>query len=434
MIWCIVLCSKIFGFSEFSVRLPSTLAALALCIYLFFSLRRVTGNDMYGFIVVAVLVTCHGYIRNHVTRTGEYDSLLVLFSTVFALHLFLATEATEQKQQSKHLLLFFIFLTLAVLTKGVAPIMQAPGLGIFVILRKKLLPFLKNKFTYIGLGIFLLFGLGYYFLREIINPGYLQAVWENELGGRFIGSQGHQGTFDFYWHEIIDWQFVEYIYLFPLALIIGLVFSESSICRLVLFAVITGLSFFLVVSTAATKLPHYDAPLFPYLAIIMASLFYFIYTSIKKRLLESKTYLIATAIAFICVAVLFVRPYSQIISVVYFPKGDSWEEGLSVSCRIFQDAVRKKVDINSYKLLFTEGTQYGPRNVLTCYTQQLKENGINTPIITDAEGIQPNDTVVLFSYWGWEAAKKQFDVTALQHLDHCNADVVVCKPKQALVQ
>jgi len=85
MIWCIVLFSKIFGFSELSLRLPSALAALGLCIYLFFLLKQKTGGPVFGFFTVLVLVTCQGYIRNHVTRTGEYDSLLVLFSTISSL-------------------------------------------------------------------------------------------------------------------------------------------------------------------------------------------------------------------------------------------------------------------------------------------------------------------------------------------------------------
>src|SRR5258708_3252086 len=74
MIWCIVFCCKIFGFSEFSLRLPSALAALTLCVYLFVALRKYTGSVIYPFIVICILVTCQGYIRNHVTRTGEYDS------------------------------------------------------------------------------------------------------------------------------------------------------------------------------------------------------------------------------------------------------------------------------------------------------------------------------------------------------------------------
>ncbi|HWB64246.1 MAG TPA: glycosyltransferase family 39 protein, partial [Chitinophagales bacterium] len=177
MIWCIVLFSRLLGFGELALRLPSALAALFLCIYLFFVLRKYTGNSVFGFLTVVILVTCNGYIRNHVTRTGEYDSLLVSFSALMAMNLFLAVQAIEKRKQSAHLFLFFIFLTLAVLTKGIACMMLMPGLFIYTLAHKRVLPFLKNKAFYAGLIFFLVFGAGYYFLRETMNHGYLQAVW-----------------------------------------------------------------------------------------------------------------------------------------------------------------------------------------------------------------------------------------------------------------
>lgn len=425
-IWCIVLFSKVLGFSELSLRLPSAIAAFILCISLFFLLRKYTGSMVYAFVVVVVLVTCRGYIRNHVTRTGEYDSLLILFATLFALHLFFATEAKEKQQQSKHIMLFFFFLTLAVLTKGVASFMLAPGLLLYVLVRKKLWPFLQNKASYAGLAFFLVFGIGYYFLREVYNPGYMQAVWEQELGGRYNTSlHGHRGHFTFYLNEIITWQFTSYMYLFPVALILGLAFLEGKIRRLVIFCVLTGSLFLLIVSSASTKLPHYDAPLFPFLAIITASFFYFIYSSIIKRLPHKP---MASPLAFLLVLAMLSVPYAIIIPHVYFPKGDPWEEGFAVQCRIFQDAAKGNERIDSLKLVFPGKEEYGPKNVLRCYTRELSELEIKTNIITEKQA-HAGDTIVVFDPWHKTLIEQYWDIAHIRHIERCNADVYYVKEK-----
>ena len=426
MIWCIVLFSKIFGFSELSMRLPSALAALGLCVFLFCVLRKHTGSALFGFFAVCILVTCQGYIRNHVTRTGEYDSLLVLFSTVASIHLFLATEASQKREQSKHLLLFFLTLTLAVLTKGVACMMQMPGLFLYVLFRKKVITFLKNKSFYTGLIFFIVFGIGYYFLRESVNPGYLKAVWENDLGGRYSGVlDGHDGPFSFYLSEIITWQFVNYYMLFPVAIIVGLAFTKKPVQHLVAFALITGFSFLFFISLAVTKLPHYDAPLFPYLAIITAALLYRLYTIIRTGLCFRLQFFIAGIVAFMITLLLLAKPYSDIISKVYFPKGDSWEEGFATSCKFFQGVAKGKEKLLSNKLVFNpRDTLYGPVAVLNCYKEELKERDKILNIL-NADQVMENDSILIFDdVTIRQQLGSRFELQTIKHLDEYNISFV----------
>ena len=426
MIWCIVLGGKLFGFSELSLRLPSALAALFLCIYLYITLKKYTGNEVFGFFTVMILVTSQGYIRNHVTRTGEYDSVLVLFSTLFSLHLFFACEAVEKKEQSRYLFGFFVFLTFAVLTKGIACLMQVPGLFIYAVLRKKIVPFLKNKWAYAGLVFFLIFGLGYYFLRETINPGYIKAVWENELGGRFSGVlEHHKGAFTMYMSELVSWQFAEYIFLFPVALIIGLLFSQSRIRKLVLFSSLVGSTFLIVVSSASTKLGHYEAPLIPYLAMITASLFIFLYDAVKNSLSNNYKPLISTLLSFFLIISLFLYPYSHIISKVYFPKGDPWEEGFSVSCKYFQDAAKGNLHEVNCKLIF-DTDSIGPGSVIACYQQELKEHYINNEIIRHDQ-VKVNDKVIVFDPYLKQLINQKFVTEEVHSLPFCNGDVIYIK-------
>ena len=187
MIWLQVASCKIFGFNEIGIRIPSAIAALltALCLLLF--CLHFLKNKLWGFIAVIILVTSPGYISTHITRTGDYDALLTLFTTIYCLAFYLFLES-EWKKKNIFLLISFAGITFAVMTKGVAGLFYIPILFLYTLFRKKLFTTLKNPFFYFGLLFFILFVGGFYFLREMSSPGFLKAVYENELGGRFLNT------------------------------------------------------------------------------------------------------------------------------------------------------------------------------------------------------------------------------------------------------
>ncbi len=416
LLWLMQPFIKLLGFNEISIRLPSALAALGLCLYLFFVLGRYARSYLFSFFAVLALVTFPGYIRNHVVRTGEYDSLLVLFTTAFSLELFLATEAGDKKQQSKHLLWFFVLLTLAVLTKGIACMMLAPGLLLYVLFRKKLLPFLKNSSSYIGLAIFLVFGVGFYFLRESLNPGYLHAVWMNELGGRYAtANEGHTGSFGFYFTEL--WQFTlgNWKYLLPAILLVALFFTDNRLHRLSVFALVTGFAFLLVVSSAATKLSHYAAPLFPFLAILSGAFLLVLYESLKGgagRLSPNTGWWMAAFITLTPVSIFYFNNADHF----YFPKGDWWEEDYSQACRTFQHVAKGKNQLPYYHFVVNNyADKQGERCVYNCY-QEMMSNGGKKVSITGPDSIATGDKIILFRDWPREELARRFTLIPLQQI------------------
>ena len=78
MIWVIALSFKIFGYNELALRLPSALAGLATVIVLFQFCKTFFKSQSLGLFSAFVLMTSIGYVEHHVTRTGDYDALLVL--------------------------------------------------------------------------------------------------------------------------------------------------------------------------------------------------------------------------------------------------------------------------------------------------------------------------------------------------------------------
>src|SRR4051812_23990930 len=116
LVWCMVLLMKTIGVNELAVRLPSAFAAFFTCLALLLFVKRYFKSELFAFLAVLVLITTNGYIHYHISRTGDYDALLTLFTTTSCLFFY----AFSETKKIQYLYLFFITLTLGVLTKGIA--------------------------------------------------------------------------------------------------------------------------------------------------------------------------------------------------------------------------------------------------------------------------------------------------------------------------
>lgn len=183
-------------------RLPTLAAAISLCFFIYWYFIKYCSNYFIGVIATVILISCDGIARIHGTRTGEYETLLILFTTnyLFAYFHFLQTK------NYKWLVLFFVLLIAATLTKGVQALLFFPALFFYTIFTKNLKYILLNKFFYIGFLSFLFIVVGYYLLREQYNPGFLKTVWNNELCERFTTViENHKQPFTYYFGlRIID--------------------------------------------------------------------------------------------------------------------------------------------------------------------------------------------------------------------------------------
>jgi 4-amino-4-deoxy-L-arabinose transferase-like glycosyltransferase len=269
MIWLQVLSLHIFGVHDWALRIPAALAATATFTAIFHFCYRRLNNFWLGIFSVVVLATSVGYIREHITRTGDFDPLLILWLVLASLNFFIFLE----HNRTRSLYATFIFFGLAVCTKGVAGLIFAPGVLLYTIYRRQLKRVLINPHTYIGLLLFLAIALPYYFIREHYNPGYLMAVRENELGGRFLkAKEGHNHPWYWYLNLVATELYVEWWPVF----VLGLVFlwierrSDTLMNKGVIYAAILAISYFTIMSAAQTKLVWYVAPVFPFAAIVVA--------------------------------------------------------------------------------------------------------------------------------------------------------------------
>ncbi|MGM0550793.1 MAG: ArnT family glycosyltransferase [Bacteroidota bacterium] len=270
-VWLQALSMSAFGVNAFALRLPSALAGLFTAIAMLYFANRFTNNRWYGAMAAIILVTSAGYLSRHVVRTGDFDSLLTLFMFLYAMYFYKVLHVDRAAKRAKTLWLMMLFFTLAVLTKGIAGMLFVPGLAIYLFTTQAYKKILYNKQFYFAALLSVAIVAGFYLWREQLNPGYLKAVWHNEIGGRYTQSlEGHAKPWYFFLQGLVQERFSYWwIYIIP-AFIGAWYFRERKLLRFLLFGSILVVSFLTIISLSQTKLMWYDAPLYPFLAIFSA--------------------------------------------------------------------------------------------------------------------------------------------------------------------
>lgn len=390
MIWLQVFCIKILGFNELAVRLPSAMATLLICVAMFLFCYRFLKKPWLGMIAVGVLVTCEGFIREHVSRTGDYDALLSFFTTLYLLSFFIFTETKDAKPKNRFLLIFFVSLTLATMTKGVAAFIFLPAVFLYALISKQIVPALRSRNFYIGLLLFLVTVCGYYLWREHLNPGYFKMVAENELGGRYLKTiEGHQYGAWVYYDYMIDYGMKHwYLYVVP-GLAFGLLMKEKLMRNFSGYILLCGLFFLLVISNGETQLLWYDAPVYPLIALSVA-IFFWKFFEILNNSISIFSDLRYNVAPYIMIFLFFAMPYSDMISKVYLPKEFSWDSERYSMSYFLKDVVqgKKKTDV---RLIVHDG--YNAH--LLFYIYQLQEKGIPIKLIGQGD-LHPGDVAMAY--------------------------------------
>jgi 4-amino-4-deoxy-L-arabinose transferase-like glycosyltransferase len=266
------LCIKIFGITELAIRVPSLLATLFTSILLFFWTKKTLNDAFFGALSVVLFMFSHAFINHHGARFGDYDALLVCL-TFFASYFYYNYLTTSK---NKYLLLFFAMLTLAVLTKGIAGMLFAPAWLLATVISKKVVYTVKNHMFYFGFLVFIIMMCSYYYAHELATPGYLQAVYDNELGGRFLEvNEGHDQPFYFYLIYLFTTKhhYLDYILLFFILLGFGFkIKPKVSDQNLQNYLITLIVLFLFVISSSQTKLGWYIYPVYP-LVVILTNLF-----------------------------------------------------------------------------------------------------------------------------------------------------------------
>ncbi len=343
MIWAQAVCIKLHGLNEYSTRFPSAVSAMLTIFVVFFFVLYLTKNGWAALVSGLVLCTAQGYIGYHGTRYGEYDSMLTLFTTSYLLAFYLYTEEHAEDRKNKWLLLFFAALILAVLTKGIAALLFAPALFLYTIFRKQLLETLSNKCFYLGAISFLAVVFGYYMVREHYNAGYLNAVVDNELGGRFLREiEEHQAPPGFYYNNLKWERFGNWFWLLPTGLVLAFLNTNHTRLRTTLYAFLCASLFLVILSISKTKLWWYDLPTYSLFAIIIGltvlQLGYFI--SILLPFMKKKIVFFS-----ICV-IACAQPVYEVFQFIRYSGDDLNKDSFYAASYYLRDVISDKKDLS----------------------------------------------------------------------------------------
>ncbi len=388
MIWAQSICMHLFGPYELAIRLPSAFAALFTCIMLIVFSRKATGDIWMGYLAIIVLITTWGYVDFHGTRTGDYDALLTLFTTSYLLMFFLFLH----NNQTKYLYLFFIGLALAGLTKGISAFIFLPMVFGFALYKKQVIPLLKNRHFYAGLSILLVLVGGYYLGREFINPGYLQAVWENELGGRYAGVlDDHSHPFAWYFEKMYHERYTSWFMFLVVAGIVNSFSKDKAKRFLNFYLLFNSIFYLLVISTAQTKLHWYDIPAYPLFAIIIGI---FLNDIICRIITSANLNISRPLMAGMIIASIGFKPYYDIFIKTYGRQEESEEMARFYSMGSYmQLALKNKVDLRNATIVHLG--YYSAH--LWYYARLLNDRGANITIdLNNFENYSTGDTIMIY--------------------------------------
>ena len=386
MIWAESACIKLFGLTEFAIRLPAALCAVLTICIVFMFVNKLTGSKWSALASSIVLCTANCYLFDHATRNGEYDSMLTMFTTASLLLFYLYTEDIGCRKNF-YLLLFFFFLALAALTKGVAALLFAPGLFIYLIISGRLVPTISNKYLLVGLFLFVGMVSSFYIFRELKGAGYLHAVAIQELGGRFnTVIEGHTGPWDFYWGYLKCEAFGNWYWALPASILLFWFFPNPKLVRATGFCLLTSISMLMIISASQTKLWWYVLPAIPLFAIIISVLIDQISGALSLILSWNKQ-----IVTVVLVGIFSIQPTYQAHNAIHYLCDDLSKDNYYAPSYYMRQAAHGERDLKNYTYLCG-----GYDIQWRLYAYRLNDLGVNIRCVPvwDAPKFKAGDRVI----------------------------------------
>jgi 4-amino-4-deoxy-L-arabinose transferase-like glycosyltransferase len=275
-------------------------------------------------------------------------------------------------------------LACASLIKGIFPLLFFPGYVLFAAWSGRLKAVLQSYNTYIAVLLYTAPVAAYYVLREIATPGYVLAVWNEELGGRYFGViENHQSGFLFYFDGLRNGQFLPWMWLLPIAVWPAWFSSERTkqFTRLLLCVVI---SYWLVISFSQTKLDWYSTPMLPFLAVVVGIGMERVYEALAATLSNQWTRLVFISIFVLTV---FAGPYTAIVGSIteYNDRNPTYQFGYFI-----RHLSEHKPNIKSYTMFNNDF-----RGHMEFYRLALAKKNYHTRIIGHVDSLYTGETVMV---------------------------------------
>ena len=411
--WLQLISVKIFGFNELAIRLPSALAAFFTIIFSFKFTAKYF-DYFWAWIVVLIILSSAGFVGFHTARTGESDSILTLF-------LLLANVAFIEfilQSKKKYILYFFLFLTIAFATKLFAAFLFIPAYLFLLIYYKKIKKAIFSWQFLVGLVIFIGISITLILLREMESLGYLDIILSNDIGRLFVVPKGFEKTNYFYIENFFTIRFSIYFIFF----IIGSLFlfikrKENHTQKILVMYFVLIATYLLIISLSVTKLPWYDMPLYPLLALIAALP---IIELINSLLINTKNKI--RIAKYLIIALIFFYPYYYRSSKSQGNKIDDGAILIEANGRYLFHAMRENTNLDNLKVLF-----HGYNGSLLFYKYKLHEQGQEIELHKNVETLNIGNKVLVCKDEHRVALQEKFKIAQIDNYQ--SADVYILNEK-----
>lgn len=433
-LWLQGLGIRLFGLSETLVRLPSAVAFVLSALFLFCFFAKLK-RPLAGFYSALVFICCKGLLFYHCARSADYDALMILFCILYCgfFYLFL------RLRKNRYLVWTAVFLSFSVLTKGVQPLIPLAALFVWLLVERRFVPLLNNPHLYMCIGIFVLSVGGFYLAREAVAPGYLRAVWANELGGRFLTVlEEHQGDAWYYFDYLSKTQMPYFFWLLPFAFVLNVASNDRVLKRANLFFALLALVYFVVITIAKTKLEWYSLPAIPFLAAVLGMALSQLHLFIHEKtvfLLRRKSRDSRTAnrnkngevwihgLLFILCAAFFFSPYSEILQHNFRSEEEEWNREYFSRVELMRRVAKRKTNARYSKIYFIDEER---AQLDYFYYSLLRENGVQNKRVF-FQSLQAGDTVQVNRGETHEQLQQRFDLDTLD--SQLTTHIVLLKDK-----
>ena len=269
VLWLQAISLLIFSQPEWAIRLPSALAVTGILIIMTVALRRWGFSQWARILSMVAFVGHEGFIRHHISRTGDLDAVMTFFMMGYV---FVVLDALHFKRwNDRHLVAFFFLLVAAFYAKSVAGLLMLAPLSLIVMLSPVRSALHSVKFWF---GVFLaaVICLTYYVVREAQQPGFADISWNSDYMRMFDNIMPwHEHPANYYFKNFILLKtFTPWIFFLLAAILYDLIFIKDRILQNHLLRwIILSLGYLLLISIPAVKLEWYDAPVYPLFAMVL---------------------------------------------------------------------------------------------------------------------------------------------------------------------
>ena len=253
--WLVAAASHVFGSGEFAARLPSALLSIVCLSSVYLFVRKIF-NNRTAMLSALILATSIEYF--YLSKAAVTDITLTLCITVSLLSF-----------MTKRYYIFYLFMGLAILTKGPIGFMPAVIAAIYLVITRNLST-LRNMKVFSGLLLIFLVCVPWYgMMYHLHGTDFIDTFFGFHNLTRFASPEHPTQTWWWYYIPVLLVGFFPWSALLVQSVYHSIVDATKQSQEIIFLNIWAGFVFFFF-SIAQTKLVSYILPMYPAIAILVA--------------------------------------------------------------------------------------------------------------------------------------------------------------------